>query len=152
MFFLQTQLQYITVKEHLFCKFELAPLTFGPCTSPTDTLHFTYQFSSVSIPTSNTLNCIPICAVENFQCFQLQIKILEILAEEVVTIFDSHIRLIPLATTTFILALQYALVSSDRPRQLTSYAVISHSSPNFHLSLLWCGDFLLKCYRYLFYT
>ena len=40
-FFLQTQLQNITVQEHIFGKFALAPLTFGPCTSPTDTLPFT---------------------------------------------------------------------------------------------------------------
>ena len=29
-FFLQTQLQYITVQEHLFGDFALAPLNFGP--------------------------------------------------------------------------------------------------------------------------
>ena len=39
-FFLQTQLQQITVKEHLFGEFTLAPLTFEPCTSPTDTFPF----------------------------------------------------------------------------------------------------------------
>ena len=55
-FFLQTQLQQITVKEHLFGEFALAPLNFGPCTSPTDTFPFTYQFSSVSIPISESLN------------------------------------------------------------------------------------------------
>ena len=40
-FSLQTQLQQITVKEHIFGEFALAPLTFGPCTPPTDTLPFT---------------------------------------------------------------------------------------------------------------
>ena len=35
-FFLQTQLQQITVQEHLFGEFALAPLTFELCTSPTD--------------------------------------------------------------------------------------------------------------------
>ena len=51
-FFPQTQLQQITVQEHIFGEFTLAPLTFGPCTSPTDTFPFTYQFLSVSIPTT----------------------------------------------------------------------------------------------------
>ena len=54
-FFLKTQLQQITVQEHLFGEFALAPLTFGPCTSPTDTFPFTYHFSSVSIPISESL-------------------------------------------------------------------------------------------------
>ena len=59
-FFLQTQLQQITVQEHLFGDFALAPLTFGMYTSPTETFPFTYQFLSVSIPISKYLNCSPI--------------------------------------------------------------------------------------------
>ena len=51
-----TQLQQITVQEHIFGEFALAPLTFEPCTSPTDTSPFTYHFSSVSIPISESLN------------------------------------------------------------------------------------------------
>ena len=43
-FFLQTQLQHITVQEHLFGEFALATLTFGPFTSPTETSPFTYHF------------------------------------------------------------------------------------------------------------
>ena len=48
-FFHMTQLQKITVKEHLFGEFALTTLTFGPCTSPTDTFPFTYLFLSVPI-------------------------------------------------------------------------------------------------------
>ena len=55
-FFLQTQLQQITVQEHIFGVFALTPLTFGLCTSPTDTFPFTYHVSSVSIPISESLN------------------------------------------------------------------------------------------------
>ena len=76
-FFLQTQLQHITVQEHLVGEFALAPLTFGPCTSPTDTFPFIYHFSSVSIPISQSLNCSPILAVYNFQRFKRQINILD---------------------------------------------------------------------------
>ena len=75
--FLQTQLQHITVQERLFGDFTLATLTFGPCTSPTDTFPFTYHFMSVFIPISNPLNCSPICAGENLQHFQCQINILD---------------------------------------------------------------------------
>ena len=75
-FFLQTQLQQITVQEHIFGEFALAPLTFGPCTSPTDTFPFTDHCSSVSIPISQYLNCSPIFQVENFQRLQRQIDIL----------------------------------------------------------------------------
>ena len=42
--FLQTQLQKITVEEHIIGKFALATLTFGLWTSPTDTFPFTYLF------------------------------------------------------------------------------------------------------------
>ena len=42
-FFIQTQLQQITVQEHIFGEFAITPLTFGPCTYPTDTLPFTYH-------------------------------------------------------------------------------------------------------------
>ena len=73
--FLQTQLQQITVQEHLFGEFTLASLTFGPCTSPTDTFPFTYHFLSVSIPISESLNCSPICQVDNLQRLQRQIHI-----------------------------------------------------------------------------
>ena len=76
-FFLQTQLQQITVQEHIFGEFALAPLTFVPCTSPTDTFPFTSHFPSVSIPISHPLNCSPICMIENFQRFQCQINILD---------------------------------------------------------------------------
>ena len=47
-FFLQTQLQQITVQEHLFGEFALTPLTFSPCTSPTDTLHDALPISALS--------------------------------------------------------------------------------------------------------
>ena len=77
LFFLQTKLQQITVQEHIFGEFALVPLTFGPCTSPTDTFPFTYHFSSVSIPICQSLNCSPICAVDNYQRFQRQINILD---------------------------------------------------------------------------
>ena len=76
-FFLQTQLQQITVQENIFGEFALAPLTVGPYTSPTDTFPFTYQFPSVSIPIIQSLSCSPICAVDNYQRFQRQINILD---------------------------------------------------------------------------
>ena len=75
--FFQTQLQQITVQEHLFVKFAFALLTFGPCTYPTDTFPFTYHFPSVSITIIKPLNSSLICAVENFQRFQRQIIILD---------------------------------------------------------------------------
>ena len=74
---LQTQLHQITEQEHIFGEFALAPLTFGPCTSPTDTFPFTYHFLSVSIPIRQSLNCIPICAVDNLQRLQRQIDVLD---------------------------------------------------------------------------
>ena len=74
--FLQTQLQHITVQENIVGEFALAPLTFGRCTSPTDTFPFTYHFPYVSIPISQPLNSSPIYAVDNFQRFQRQIDIL----------------------------------------------------------------------------
>ena len=43
LFFLQTQLQQITVQEHIFGKLALVHLTFGLLTYPTDTFHFTYH-------------------------------------------------------------------------------------------------------------
>ena len=55
-FFLQTQLQQITVQEHLFGEFTLAPLTIDLCTSPTETFPFTYHFSYVPIPIIHTAN------------------------------------------------------------------------------------------------
>ena len=75
--FLQTKLQHITAQEHLFGEFALTPLNFGPCTSTTDTLTFTYHFPSVSIPISHLLNYRPIFTVDNFQHFERQINILD---------------------------------------------------------------------------
>ena len=40
-FFHMTQLQQITVEEHIFGEFALATLTFGPCTYTYDTFPFT---------------------------------------------------------------------------------------------------------------
>ena len=76
-YFIQTQLQQITLQEHIFGELALAPLTFCPRTSPTDTFPFTYHFPSVSIPICQSLNCSPICAVDNFQRLQRQIDILD---------------------------------------------------------------------------
>ena len=42
-FFLQTQLQQITVQEYIFGELALVQLTFGLCTSSTDTFYFTYH-------------------------------------------------------------------------------------------------------------
>ena len=42
--FHKTQLQQITMEEHLFGEFALATLTFGPCTFTSDTFPFTYHF------------------------------------------------------------------------------------------------------------
>ena len=55
--FLQTQLQQITVQEHIFGDFALAHLTFGSCTSPTENFPFTYHPS----------NRCAMCAVDYFQ-------------------------------------------------------------------------------------
>ena len=75
--FLQTKLQQINVQEHMFGEFALAPLTFGPCTSPIDTFSFAYHFLYVYIPIINPLNCSPICALDNFQRFQFQNNIFD---------------------------------------------------------------------------
>ena len=73
--FLLTQLQQITVQEHMFGDFTLAPLIFGSCTSPTDTFPFNYQFPSMSIHIP--LNCSPVCEEDNFQQFQHQVNIFD---------------------------------------------------------------------------
>ena len=72
-----TQLQQITVEEHPFGEFALMTLTFGSCTSTTDTFPFTYHFPSVPISISQPLNCSPIFTIENLQRFQRQIDILD---------------------------------------------------------------------------
>ena len=75
--FLHTQLQQITVQEHIIAEFALTSLNFGLCTSPTDTYTLTYHFLSVSIPITHPLTCSPICAIDYFQRFQRQIDILD---------------------------------------------------------------------------
>ena len=49
-FFLQTQLQQITMQEIIFGELALVSLTFGSYTSPIDTFSFTYHFLYMSIP------------------------------------------------------------------------------------------------------
>ena len=73
----KTQLQQITVEEHLFVEFALATLTFGPCTYISDTFPFTYHFPPVPISISDPFNCRPIFTIHNFQRFQRQINILD---------------------------------------------------------------------------
>ena len=73
--FHMTQLQQITVEEHIFGEFALTNLTFGPCTFTTDTFPFTYQIPYVPTSISEPLNCSPIFNVDNLQCFQRQIDI-----------------------------------------------------------------------------
>ena len=75
--FHKTQLPKITLKEHIFGEFALATLTFGPCTSTSDTFPFTYHFPSVPISISEPFYCIPIFTVHNLQRFQRQINILD---------------------------------------------------------------------------
>ena len=75
--FHMTQIQQITVEEHIFGEFALATLTFGLCTSTSDTFPFTCQFSSVNTSISEPLNCSPIFTVDNFQHFQRHIDILD---------------------------------------------------------------------------
>ena len=70
LFFFQTQLQKIIVEEHLFGEFALAILTFGSCTSPTDTFPFTYLFPSVAISIQYPLDCSTIFVVNHLQRFQ----------------------------------------------------------------------------------
>ena len=74
-FFLQTQLQKITVEEHIFGEFALSTLTFGLCTSPTDNFPFTYLFSYVPISIRDPLNCSTICTEYDFQRLQRSVKI-----------------------------------------------------------------------------
>ena len=57
-FFLQTQIQQITVQEHIFCEFTLAHLTFDACKSPTETFPFNYH----------SFNGRTMCALDDFQC------------------------------------------------------------------------------------
>ena len=150
-FFLQTQLQHITVQGNIFGEFALALLTFGLCTSPTDTFTFTYYFRLCPFLSDIASTDAPFALYKISNTFNARSTSSIILSEEGVPIFDYHIRFSPLVITTFILARRYALVSSDRPQQLTSYAVTSHSSPDCHLSLLWYVYCMLKCYWYLFY-
>ena len=75
--FFQTKIQQTTAQEHLFGEFSLVHHNFVPWISPTDNLPFTYHFPSVYIPINNTLNCITICMVENFQRYQRKINILD---------------------------------------------------------------------------
>ena len=75
--FHMTQLQQITVEEHIFGEFALANLTFGMCTSTTDTVPFTYEFLSLPSSNSHPLKCSPIYRVDNFQRFQRHIDILD---------------------------------------------------------------------------
>ena len=70
-----TQLQQITVKEHLFGELALATFTFGSCTYPTETFIFTYFFLSVPISICYPQNCCTISPVNYFQRFQRQIYI-----------------------------------------------------------------------------
>ena len=74
---LQKQLQQINLQGHLFGEFAIAPLTFLLCTYTTDTFPFTYHFPYIAIPISQPLNCSPICTVDNFQHFKLQIDFLD---------------------------------------------------------------------------
>ena len=76
-FSLLIQLQKNIVEEHLFGVFSLATLTFGTCTSPTDTFPFNYLFTSVTIYICYPLNCSTIWVIDNFQLFQCQINILD---------------------------------------------------------------------------
>ena len=112
-FFLHTKLQHITVKEHLFDKFALAPLNFGPCTSPNETFPFIYHFPSVSIPIRHPLKCRPIWAVENFQCFQLQIGILDNPCWRRCSHLDPHIRFSTLEISFGVDKLKRMLLSSS---------------------------------------
>ena len=66
-FSLQTQLQQITVQEHLVGEFALVHFSFCLCTSPN--WHFPLRLPPLQRP--------GICAVDNFQLFQLQINILD---------------------------------------------------------------------------
>ena len=60
MFFLQTQLQKITLQEHIFGDFALAHIIFDLFNSPNDTFPFTYH----------PLTVCTMCAVDNFQRFR----------------------------------------------------------------------------------
>ena len=108
------------------------------------TCHATY---SLSIPSLSSLSPfrLSLPSIHSLHSLDYVMEEVQLSTSEYTSIFDLHI-------TTLFLARRYTLASTYRLRQLTSYSFISHSSPNFHPSLLCCGDFLLKCYCYLFYT
>ena len=103
-FLILTQLTQIIMEELLFGEFPLAILTFGLHTSQTENFLPTYHFTSIPISIHHPLNYSTICGIENSNDFNARLASWIILAKEVVPTFDSHIRLIPLAITTFILA------------------------------------------------
>ena len=151
--FLRKQLQQINVQEHIFGEFALGPLTFGLCTPP--------QLALFPSPTTLCMcsflpdspsTAAPFARYKIFNAFNARYTSSVILAEEGVPIFDSYIRFSPLVITIFVLAWRYTSVSSNFPQQLTSYSVTPHSSSKCHISLLWCGDCMLKFYWHLFYT
>ena len=90
--FFQTKIHKITVQEHSFGEFAIAPLIFGMCNSPTDffpsptTFHLC-PFLSVSPSTSAAFVRYTIYNASNSISTSLII-----LAEEGVPIFNSHIR------------------------------------------------------------
>ena len=111
--FHKTQLQQITVEEHIFGAFALASLTFGPCTSTSDNFPFTYHFPPVPISISKPFNCSPIFTIHNFQRFHARSTSWVILGEEGVPIFESHKRFSPRAISLGVETLKHNFLSSS---------------------------------------
>ena len=65
------------------------------------------------LPISQTLNCRPICKVDNFQRFQRQLNIFNNPRWRGVPIFDSHILLSPLAISFGVEKLKRIFISSS---------------------------------------
>ena len=108
------------------------------------TLHTPSNFSITSLSYFYPLR-LSLPSIRSLHSLDYVMQEVQLLTGEYTSICNRQI-------TTFVLARRYALANSSRIRRLTSYDVIYHFLPDCHPSLLWCGDFLLKCYCYLFYT
>ena len=111
-FFLQKQLQQITVREPIFGEFVLAPLTFVPCTSPTNTFPSTPTFCLCQLLSERPSTASPFARKTISNTFNVISASLIILDEEGVPIFDSRICLSPLAVSFDVDKLKFIIISS----------------------------------------
>ena len=114
--FHRTQLQQITVEEHLFGEFVLATLTFGPCTSKSDhltlfslpTTFLLCPFLSASISAA-----APFSRYTISNAFNSRLTSWMILAKGGVPSFESHKRFSPWAIYLGVDKLKHNLLSSS---------------------------------------